>query len=299
MTTEAKSTIKPTNGKATTEISRLDERIKNINKGLLSMQDQFQAAMPTGGEAKQLIRDVTTAVRKLPELAACDPTTLYGAAMTAAQLNLRIGVLGQCWILPYKDQATFVAGYKGLIQLAHRSGMVSSIGAEVVYERDDWEFYKRDGKLHMLHRPYIDGDPGQVVRYYADVTKLDGGYAITVPWGVEKMRAHRAKWVKVKSAKSPWWQEEPLDYGLLNGFHKMGKKTMIIVMANVTPMGTDLANALVADNSVRVDLDPREDIAHVSERVIDGDLVDETTGEVIESGWAEEVKWPPNHSGNR
>ena len=58
-----------------------------------------------------------------PQLRDCNPTTILGAAMVAATLDLPIvPTLGMAYIVPYKGQCQFQIGYKGLIELAERSG---------------------------------------------------------------------------------------------------------------------------------------------------------------------------------
>ena len=60
--------------------------------------------------------------------------------MQAVQLGLEPGLLGHCYILPYKREATFIIGYKGMIDLARRSGHIQSIYAHAVHENDEFEY---------------------------------------------------------------------------------------------------------------------------------------------------------------
>ena len=63
------------------------------------------------------------------------PETIYSAAVMAATLDLPINNnFGFAYIVPYKDAAQFQIGYKGLIQLAQRSGLYKSIDSRPVYE---------------------------------------------------------------------------------------------------------------------------------------------------------------------
>ena len=63
-------------------------------------------------------------------LQSCAPRSIFGAAGLAATLKLSITPsLGQAYVVPYKGQATFQIGVKGLIQLAHRTGKYVALHA--------------------------------------------------------------------------------------------------------------------------------------------------------------------------
>ena len=66
------------------------------------------------------------------------------------------GLLGHCYILPYKREATFIIGYKGMIDLARRSGHIQSIYAHAVHENDEFEY---ELGLHpkLEHKPSHGG----------------------------------------------------------------------------------------------------------------------------------------------
>ena len=104
-----------------------------------NMESQFQLAMPKGMEAQQLVRDALTCLRQTPKLAECTPQSVLGGLMTCSQLGLRPGVLGHAYLLPFWDRkqngmvAQLVVGYRGLVELAHRSGQIQSLIARTVY----------------------------------------------------------------------------------------------------------------------------------------------------------------------
>ena len=85
--------------------------------------------------------------------------------MQAVQLGLEPGLLGHCYILPYKREATFIIGYKGMIDLARRSGHIQSIYAHAVHENDEFEY---ELGLHpkLEHKP-SHGDRGAFIGAYA------------------------------------------------------------------------------------------------------------------------------------
>ncbi|MBP2477647.1 recombination protein RecT [Crossiella equi] len=216
--------------------------------------------------ARHLLRDVMTALRTTPNLSKADPYTVLGAAMTCAQLQLR-PLNGRAWILPFYDsdaetyRATVIIGYKGLIDLAYRSGLVRSIVARPVFEGE--EFDLDYGTSTVLHRPVLRGRPGPAYGYYAQVELLTGGrYPLYM--SREQIEDHRDRHARTrtKSGKiiGPWVQE----------FDAMARKTPLrLVLANVPAESAmqPLATALTIDGRLRLDASPDADPATVSHRI--------------------------------
>lgn len=239
------------------------------------MEQQFQLAMPKGSEAAQLIRDAVTALRTTKNLDKCDPTTVLGALMTCAQLGLRPAVpgLGHAWVLPYWDnrnkchRAQLIIGYQGYRELAQRSGQISTLIGRVVYANDtfDVDYGVAD---NLIHKPRLDGDRGEAVGYYSIVKYTAGGYAF---WHMSKSEvlAHRNRYVKKNQQgefTGPW----------KDNFDEQAVKTTFLRLAKWMPKSTELAAAIAADNSVRVDLTPNTDsMLHAEHPVIDGEYTEE------------------------
>ena len=250
-----------------------DAKAPSLAVQIRDMQHQFAMAAPRGIEATQIVRDALTALRQTPKLAQCEPTSVLGALMTMAQLGLRVGVLGHGWVLPFYDsryewvdskgqkrkgahRAQLIVGYQGLVELAYRSGKVTKITARTVHAND--HFHVEYG-LHesLTHRP-ATGDRGEPVGYYATV-KIHGSsdpmfYYMTH----EEMLAYRDRYAMAKTREGkilgPWASE----------FEGMAKKTVLRQLAKYMPKGTDLAVAMAADDTVRIDLTPNAAVEHVS-----------------------------------
>ena len=86
--------------------------------------------------------------------------SFIGAMMNAAQLGLEPNTtLGQAYLIPYGKQVQFVLGYKGLIDLAYRSGEVAIVRAETVFKNDEF-VYELGFEPKLIHRPKLDGGRG-------------------------------------------------------------------------------------------------------------------------------------------
>lgn len=214
-----------------------------------SMEQQFQLAAPKGVEATQLVRDALTALRQTPKLAECTPQSVLGSLMSCAQLGLRPGVLGHAYLLPFYDRrqggqvAQLVVGYQGLVELAHRSGQIQSLIARTVFENDHFDVdYGLEDKL--IHKPYMSGDKGQPIAYYAVAKFTTGGHAFFVMSHPE-MLEYRDRYAKSKKF-GPW----------VDNFEAMAHKTCVRQLSKWMPKSTELATAISADETVRVDLTP-------------------------------------------
>lgn len=260
----------------------------NLADDIRRMESQFELAMPKGREAAQLVRDALTAIRTTKNLANCDSQSVMGALMTCAQLGLRPGVLGHAWVLPFWNKrrddlgggkfraghsAQLILGYQGLIELAHRSPAVASIVARAVYERDEFDVDYGIAD-NLVHKPYRGSEGrGDITDYYAIVKFTSGGYAFWTMTRAEVER-HRDKYASAKyegRVIGPWKTD----------FDAMASKTCVRMLAKYMPKSGDLAQALEADESFRVDLSPDIEPAEAS-HYVDADVIAATT----------EVEWP-------
>lgn len=247
--------------------------VNTLANQIRQMQDQYQAAMPKGAEAAQLIRDALTCLRTTRNLDKCEPTSVLGGLMTCAQLGLRPGVLGHAWLLPFWDRknkcykAQLVIGYQGLVDLAYRSGQVASVIARTAHEHDHFEVDYGIADT-IVHKPRMDGPRGNPVAYYAIVKYVSGGYSFWV-MSDQEMRSYRDQHATAKNREGkvfgPW----------VDHFEGMAHKTVLRRLAKFMPKSVELANAIAADESVRVDLSPSTEAAEAAE-FVDGEIVDES-----------------------
>ena len=85
------------------------------------LKGQMALALPKHMNSDRMTRLALTEFSKNPALQKCSFASIASCVMTASQLGLEIGVGGQAYIIPYKDTATFVPGWKGLIDLGNRA----------------------------------------------------------------------------------------------------------------------------------------------------------------------------------
>lgn len=252
---------------------------KTMQQYIKSMEGEIKKALPSVITPERFTRIVLSAISVNPKLGSCTPASFLGAMMTSAQLGLEVNTpLGQAYVLPYLSkgvlEAQFQLGYKGLIDLAYRSGDVEVIQAHVVYENDEFECeYGLDPKL--THKP-ADADRGEPIKVYAVFKTKSGGFGFEV-MSMEDVKKHAAKYSKsYGSSYSPW----------KTNFEEMAKKTVLKRVLKYAPLKSDFVRAAVQDETIKKDLS--DDMFTVpNETVLDAEYseitVDEATGEVIEN----------------
>jgi len=166
-----------------------------------------------------------------------DPLTIYNSALMAATLNLPINQnLGFAYIVPYKGSAQFQIGYKGVIQLAQRSGQYKSINATEVYEN---QFKSYNSLTEELDCDFSILGQGKVVGFAA-YFKLVNGFEKTTYWSIEKVEAHGKKYSKTYS-NGPWKTD----------FNAMAKKTVLkLMLSTYGPLSVEMQKAITADQAV-------------------------------------------------
>jgi len=168
-----------------------------------------------------------------------DPMTVVGAAMVAATLQLPVvPTIGLAYIVPYKGQAQFQIGYKGLIELAERSGQFKNIIDEVVY----------DGQLIKANRftgEYVFDEAAKasdkVVGYMARFDLING-FSKTVYWTKAEIEAHAAKFSQAykQGWTSPWKTD----------FDAMARKTVLkALFAKYAPKSIQMQSAIAYDQA--------------------------------------------------
>ena len=156
-----------------------------------AFREQLKMALPSHIPVERFERVATTAVQSNPALldtSKVDRRSLFGALVRAAQDGLlpdgREGA-----IVPFKGKAQWMPMVAGIMAKVRRSGEVASWDAFPVYEKDEFDYLLGD-RPQIHHRPYLDGDPGEVRGAYSVVTFKDGTVSkdYLPRWRIEKAR---------------------------------------------------------------------------------------------------------------
>lgn len=237
---------------------------------ITKQKSQIELALPSHLNTERFTRIAITCIRTTPKLAECDAISLVGALMVSAQLGLEPGgPLGQAFLVPRWNNktktydATFQLGYKGIIELARRSGQLKSIEAHEVCENDEFSYsYGLDDEL--VHRPLLRGDRGKPYAYYAMAKFKDGGHAFVV-MSLADIDSRKGRSTSQKDGKfyGPW----------VSDYDAMARKTCIRALAPYLPLSPELERAIRGDERAYRQIEP--DL--VDTPALE---VDEATGEI-------------------
>jgi recombination protein RecT len=252
---------------------------------LSKKKGEIAAMLPAHLNPERLLKVAQIAATTTPALLKCDVASLVGAIGQCAQMGLEPNtVLGHAYLVPFntkrKDPDTgeerwvnsvqVIVGYKGLIDLARRSGQIVSIAAHEVCEHDHFELvYGLEERL--THRPALT-NRGEVIGFYAVAQLVGGGHAFE--WmsreQVEKVRDGSQGWqqaVKYKARERHPWSVH---------FVEMGRKTAIRRLAKYLPLSIEFAKAAALDEAAAAGRDQHLDAIDseafpIGEDMSDGD----------------------------
>lgn len=239
-----------------------------IQQWITSMKPEIEKALPSIITVERFSRMAVTAIRMNPKLSNCTPISFMAALMQAAQLGLEPNTpLGQAFLIPYYNnknkvfECQFQIGYKGIIELAHRSREFTEIYSEVVYENDEFE-YELGLDRKLRHKP-TTGERGNPVKFYSVYKLVNGGFGFAV-MTYDDVKAHANRYSKSVN-NGPW----------ITSFEEMAKKTTLKQVLKYAPIKTEFVRELSQDETIKTELS--SDMTDV-----EGDNVFEAEYEVYE-----------------
>lgn len=238
-------------------------------------------------DSQRFISSVVSAVQTNPQLAECTNASILSAALLGHSLNLpQSPQIGMFYLVPFKNkgvsEATFQLSYRGMLQLAMRSGQYKAINVTDIREgelasynpiEDTYEFTP---ETNMEKRMAL-----KVIGYYAYFEMING-FRKSIYWTKEQVDAHAKKYSA--SYRNGWknclWETD---------FDAMAKKTMLRqLISKWGIMSVEMEKAYVSDQAViREDETPDyvDNVPDEPEKAVDvldvegKEIVDETDGQ--------------------
>jgi len=173
----------------------------------------------------------------------CNPNDIVLEALKAATLKLPINKnLGFGYIVAYKGKPNFQIGYKGIVQLAQRTGQYRIINAGTIYEGQKVKNDVITGEITVTGEPTSE----EAVGYFAFFELLNG-FRKSAYWTKQKVIAHAQKYsaaYKFQKKDSPWF----------TAFDSMAEKTVLLsILKKYGPMSTELKQIINNDTDSRVE----------------------------------------------
>lgn len=216
--------------------TKKESPIAKAQSFLEKLKPQMALALPKHLNADRMTRLALTAFSTNPDLQNCTPQSLASSIMLASQLGLEIGVGGQGYLIPYKGIATFVPGWKGLVDLVSRAGR-ATVWTGAVHEGDRFEYQLGDAPF-CRHIPGDGDDSSKFTHVYAIGRVRDAEMPIIEVWTRAKVEKHLKTFNKVGNRHYAHASE--------NNLQMYGRKVALLQVLKYVPSSIELHNAATA-----------------------------------------------------
>lgn len=225
--------------------------LKIFNQTIQAPATQKYIADVLGEKKNSFCSNLTSLVANDKKLQACEPVTLLYAGIKATALNLPLDSnLGFAYVIPYKNkdgrtEAQFQIGWRGIVQLAIRSGQFKTINVTDVREGELKEFDLLSGSMRFEANPNRDTLP--IIGYVAHF-ELVNGFKKSLYMTSSQIETHAVKYSRTYSSRdvsvksqSKWTTE----------FDLMAKKTVLkLLLGRYAPLSVEMQQAVKYDQSV-------------------------------------------------
>lgn len=234
--------------------SAVAKSVKSV-MAMPEIQEKFRSML--GERMQGFFVSVSNCVAGNELLKKADPNSIVMAAGVAASLDLPIDPnLGFAYIVPYGGSAQFQIGYRGLVQLAQRSGVFETINVTEVREGEIGKEDFLTGEIEFSWKPRAERVKLPVVGYVA-YFRLTNGFVKNFYMSKQEAESHGKRFSQTYKKGFGNWKDD---------FDAMAKKTVLkLLLSKYAPLSIQMQRAVVADQGV---------VKDVSNDAIDVDYVD-------------------------
>lgn len=229
--------------------------LKEFNAIIRSQNTQAYLMDVLGEQKNEFVSNLTALVSNDKNLQQCAPLTLMYSALTATALKLPLDKnLGFAYVIPYNNrkagtcEASFQLGYRGLLQLAIRTGQFKKINATDVREG---EMVGRDFLTNEIEFQWDEtsGRINKKVVGYVAFFELTNGFKQTLFMTVDELKAHATRYSQTYSSKNEYVRKQSK---WETDFDQMSRKTVLkLLLSRYAPLSVDMQTAVKADQSVQ------------------------------------------------
>ena len=197
------------------------------------MREQFAAALPKHLTPERFCRVALTALTRTPKLAECTQESFFRCLLDLSAFGLEPDGR-RAHLIPYGNQCTLILDWKGIAELALRSGLIAKLHADVVCENDVFAYDLGEIKTHSID---FKNPRGAIYAVYALAVTKDGQTFVSV-MHKEEVEAIRKR---SRAGNSGPWQTD---------YNEMAKKTAFRRLAKWLPLSAEFRDALDKDDDV-------------------------------------------------
>lgn len=217
-----------------------------------AIKRKIAEALPKHLSADRMLRVFGVQLRKNPKLQKCTPVSLVNCLTECSSLGLEPDGR-RCYLIPFENKrektvtCTLIVGYQGLAELVLRSGLISTIHADVICENDDFEWNLGEITRHRIDWRRPRGEPYAA---YAIAKTKDGGCFTQVMTKDEiyAIRDGSQGWKAFLTAKEKGWNtDSPWDPANPSAEKEMWKKTPFRRLSKWLPLSAEFRDSIARE----------------------------------------------------
>lgn len=233
--------------------------IQKTQQLIAAKKPELAKMLPSHISVETMERAANNALMRNPDIAACDPVSVYDSVMRCAQDGL-IPDGKEAAIVVYNSKQGKKAQYQpmidGVLKRLRQSGLVEMISAKAVFEGDEFDYWFDEDGEHVRYRPDFTADGQRQFKLVFAYAKLKGGEMV-----VEVM--NKAEVERVKSASKtgnssygPWAQ----------WYDRMAVKSALHRLARRLPSSSETAQLIeVSERDIDARFDSSRDVTPMKE----------------------------------
>lgn len=219
---------KPQNAIATAPKSEIRDWLQSD-----ALKNQITQALPKICTPDRFMRVLFTSMQRVPKLMQCTKSSLLNAFITCSQMGIEPDGI-RAHLIPYGSTCQLIIDYKGIVELALRSGKISNIHADVVCENDEFEYDMGEIKKH---KPNFKGNRGEMYAVYSIARFKDGTSQSCVMTKAEVESIRKCS----KAGNTGAWKDF---------YNEMAKKTAFKRLSKWLPLSPEVRDAIAKDDEV-------------------------------------------------
>lgn len=219
--------------------------LRNIITGD-KMRQQFEMALPKHLSPERFARVAITALTRTPKLVECTQASLFKCLLDLSALGLEPDGR-RAHLIPYGKECTLIIDWKGLAELAMRSGLIAKLHADIVCENDEFSFNLGAVECHKID---FRKDRGAMYAAYALAETKDGAVFVQV---LTKAEIDGVRKRSRASGNGPW----------VSDYNEMAKKTAFRRLSKWLPLSAEFRDALDKDDAsepAEIDVTPKQTV---------------------------------------
>lgn len=200
------------------EITKTEPKKPVTLKSLLEGEEfklKVAETLPKHLKAERFIRVAVAAMNRTPKLSGCTPASFFKCLIDLSSYGLEPDGR-RAHLIPYGKECTLIIDYKGLAELAMRSGILKRVHADVICEKDQFEYDLGEIKTHKID---FMGERGDPVAAYAIAETKDGAMfsQVMTKKEIEGIQA------RSRAGNSGPWKTDTLEMWKKTAFRRLSK----------------------------------------------------------------------------